>query len=65
VKSSTTTIIPFIIDFMESMGISLIVTFGVSSVLVIVLSLGLPETLGIPLSEMIEKLKYEHNDSSN
>lgn len=54
--------LPQIITFCERTGISIVFTFVLCTIIIIVMMICLPETFGIPPPEIIEELKYEHHD---
>jgi hypothetical protein len=54
--------VPFIMELSTKLGISIIFTFALSCILVVVCTMKMPETLGVPPPEMIEELKYTHHD---
>lgn len=54
--------LPQIITLCERTGISIVFTFILCTIIIVVMMLFLPETFGIPPPEIIEELKYEHNE---
>ena len=44
---------PFLQKFFENIGISIIATFWLANILIIITTMGIPETFQIPPSEMI------------
>lgn len=55
-------VVPTVMVWSKTVGLSIMASFGLSCLLAIIFTVGLPETFGVEPPEMIEELRYEHQE---
>lgn len=55
-------VVPGVMLWSKTVGLSIMASFGLSCLLAILFTVGLPETFGVGPPEMIEELRYEHQE---